>query len=186
MQVEPFDAVDPVVFPPPIGRPVRSAAEKAMQHGQEDGAFEREPMLALTGELLDDGPAPGLLPQPFEHESRPDAPHVGGNRSPVVDGVDDDRLGGEARAGSQKSFQLSALAQVLDAPERGDYLLADLRAFAAAFDDLQIGATAGGLLAEVHGRLISSQHMIAAYAAIIKHNALRRGTTFLRNPTLVS
>ena len=33
-------------------------------------------MLALLRELLDDGPAAGLLPQPFEHESRPDAPHV--------------------------------------------------------------------------------------------------------------
>jgi hypothetical protein len=88
------------VLPPPIGRPVRSTGEQAMQHGEEDGTFEREPMIALTGELLDDAPAPGLLPQPFEHESRPDAPHVGGDRSAVVDRIDDDRLGGEARAGS--------------------------------------------------------------------------------------
>lgn len=64
-------------------------------------------------------------------------------------------------AGPQEPFQLPTLAQVFDTPERGDHLLVDLRAFATAFDDLQIGTTAGGLLAEVHGRLIPSQHMIS-------------------------
>src|SRR5450830_1203896 len=186
MQVEPLDAVDPVVLSPPIGRPVRSTSEQAMQYGEEDGAFECKPMLALTGDLLDDGPASGLLPQPFEHEGGPDAPHVSGNCSAVVDCVDDDRLGGEARAGSQKPFQLSALAQILNTSERGDHLLTDLRAVAVAFDDLQIGATAGGLLSEVHGRLISSQHMIATFTTVIKLYTLRRGTTFLRNTTLDS
>ncbi len=156
MQVEPLDAVDPVVLPPSIGCPIRSAGEQAMQHGEEDGAFERKPVLALTGELLDNAPASGLLPQPLEHQSGPDAPYVGGDCSAVVDRVDDNCLGGKARTGSQKPFQLSALAQILNTPERGDHLLADLRAFAAAFDDLQIGTTARGLLAEVHGRLVSN------------------------------
>ena len=62
MQLEPRDAIDPVILPPPIGRPVGPAAEQAMQHGKKDGAFERKPMLALARELLDDGPASGLLP----------------------------------------------------------------------------------------------------------------------------
>src|SRR5665811_1515821 len=166
MQVEPLDAIDPVGLPPPIGRPVRSTGEQAMQYGEEDSAFERKPILSFTGELLDNAPASGLLPQPFEHESRPDAPYVGGDCSAVVDRVDDNCLGGETRAGSQKPLQLSTLAQLLDTPERGDHLLTDLRAVAVAFDDLQIGATAGGFLAEVHGRLISSQHMIAAWVTI--------------------
>jgi hypothetical protein len=60
-----------------------------------------------------------------------------------------------------------------------------LRAFTAAFDDLEIGATAGGLLAEVHGRLISSQHMITSNAIYINNNEPPRGTTFLRKATLV-
>src|ERR1700693_3538717 len=72
MQIETLDAIDPVILPPPISGTVRSAGEQAMQHGEEDGAFECKPVLALTRELLDDGPAPGLLPQPFERESRPD------------------------------------------------------------------------------------------------------------------
>src|SRR5450830_1224250 len=176
MQVEPLDAVDPVILSPPIGRPVRSTGEQAMQHGEEDGTFERKPMLALPGELLDDGPASGLLPQPFEHQGGPDASHVSGDCGAVVDRIDDDRLGGEARAGSKKPFQLSARAQILDTPQRGDHLLADLRAVAVAFDDLQIGATAGGFLAEVHARLVSKsahdrsmRHVIQAKSAMTWH-----------------
>jgi hypothetical protein len=95
-------------------------------------------------------------------------------------------IGGEARPGSQKPFQLPVLAQVLDAPQRGDHLLADFRAFTAAFHDLEIGTTAGGLLAKVHGRLIPCQHMISSYAIFIKRFTTKRGTTFLRKPTLAS
>src|SRR5271169_5319452 len=76
MQFEPLDTINPVILTPPISGTVRSAGEQAMQHGEEDGAFECKPVLTLTRELLDDGPAPGFLPQPFEHKGRPDAPHV--------------------------------------------------------------------------------------------------------------
>jgi hypothetical protein len=58
------------------------------------------------------------------------------------DGVDDNGLGGEARARAQQPLQLPALAQILDAAERGDDLLAHLGAFAPAFDNLEIGAAA--------------------------------------------
>src|ERR1035441_2988254 len=107
MHVEPLDAIDPVVLPPPIGRPIRSTGEQAMQHGEEDGTFERKPMLALTGELLDNGPASGLLPQPFEHEGGSDAPHVGGDCGAVVDCVDHDGLGGKAYP-DRKSTRLNS------------------------------------------------------------------------------
>ena len=58
------------------------------------------------------------------------------------DRVDDDGFGGEARARAQQPLQLSALTQILDAAERGDDLLAHRRAFAPAFDNLEIGAAA--------------------------------------------
>ena len=41
--------------------------------------------------------------------------------------------------------------RLVEPPERGDHLLANRSAFAPALDDLQIGAAAGGLLAEIHG-----------------------------------
>lgn len=46
---------------------------------------------------------------------------------------------------------MAALAQILDAPKRCDDLLAHGLAFATAFDDLEVGAAAGGFLAEIHG-----------------------------------
>src|SRR5208337_2600254 len=89
----------------------------------------------------------------------------------------------ETRARSQQALQLSALAQILDAAERGDHLLAHLRALATALDDLEIGAAARGFLAEIHGaepfsRLIRGAHMINNYTKYIKGNIQTRGTTF--------
>src|SRR5208282_2415152 len=50
--------------------------------------------------------------------------------------------------------------------ERGDDLLAHRGTFATAFNDLEIGAAAGGLLAEIHGaepweRLMRGPHIIS-------------------------
>jgi len=47
---------------------------------------------------------------------------------------------------------LAAVAQILDAAERSDHLLAHLRAVAAAFYDLEVGSAARGLFAEIHAR----------------------------------
>ena len=85
--------------------------------------------------------------------------------SPAATAFDDNGLGGEARARTQQPLQLPAFTQILDAAERGDDLLAHRRAFAPAFDDLEIGAAAGGLLAEIHGaepwgRLMRGPHII--------------------------
>ena len=81
---------------------------------------------------------------------------------------------------------LPGVAQILDAAERGDHLLAHLRAVAAAFDDLEIGAAARGLLAEIHARnrpvdSFRGAHMI--WTDILQVNYIRasRGTTLLKN-----
>ena len=173
MQVEALDALDPVILPPAVRRPIRAAGEQAVQNGEEHRALQREIMLAGAGEVFDDFPAAGLLPQSFERQRRPDAPRRTRRRLAGGDGVDDDRLGGEARARAQQPLQLPALAQILDAAERGDDLLAHCRALAPAFDDLQIGAAAGGLLAEIHGtepweRLTRGPHTIGKNTTKVK------------------
>ena len=175
MQVEALDALDPVVLPPAIGGAIRAARKQAVQHGEENRALQRKIMLARTGEALDDRAAARLLPQPFEHQGRPDPSRRARRRLAVGDGVDDDGLVGEARARPQQPLQLPALAQILEATERGDDLLAHRPALATALDDLQIGATAGGLLAEIHGveprrRLIRGPHKIGISASKVKHN----------------
>jgi hypothetical protein len=160
-----------------------------MQNGEEHRALQRKIMPARIGEVFDDLPAAGLLPQALKDERRPNAPRRTRCDTAGGDGVDDNRLGGEARARTQQALQLAALAQVLDAAEGGDDLLAHRGAFAAAFDDLKIGAAAGGLLAEIHGgepwrRLTRGPHTIAKNALSVKLNQQLRGTTFSRNSPL--
>ena len=66
-----------------------------MQNGEEDGAFEREPVLAFSGKVFDHGTATGRFPQTLEHEDGPKPPHLRYRRAPVMDGVDHHRLGGK-------------------------------------------------------------------------------------------
>ena len=146
-------------------------------------------MLARTGEILDDPPATGLLPQSFEDESGPDASRRARRYSAVGDGVDDNGFRGEACARSQQPLQLPALAQLLDAAKRRDHLLAHLRALATAFDDLEIGAAARGLLAEIHvaepsRRLIRGAHIIGACTFQVNKKRRTRGTTLSRESPL--
>ena len=146
-------------------------------------------MLARTGEILDDPPATGLLPQSFEDESGPDASRRARRYSAVGDGVDDNGFCGEACARSQQPLQLPALAQLLDATERRDHLLAHLSALAAAFDDLEIGAAARGLLAEIHvtephRRFVGGAHIIGNGVFKVNQKQRNRGTTLSRKSLL--
>ena len=122
-----------------------------MQNGEEHRTLQREIMMARAGEVLDDLPAACLLPQSFERQRRSDAPHRTRRRHAGGERLDDNGFCGEAGARAQQALQLAALAQILDAPKRCNDLLAHGLAFTAAFDDLEVGAAAGGFLAEIHG-----------------------------------
>src|ERR1700677_1760395 len=151
MQVEALDALDPVILPPALGGAIRAARKQAGQNGEENRAFQRKIMPARTGEALDDRPTARLLPQALEHQGGPDPSRRARRRLAVGDGAHDDGLVGEARARPQQPLQLPALAQIVQATERGDDLLAHRPVLATVLDNLEIGATAGGLLAEKHG-----------------------------------
>src|ERR1019366_7668844 len=89
---------------------------------------------------------------------------------------------GVARARPQQPLQLPALAQIFQATERGDDLLAHRPVLATVLDNLEIGATAGGLLSEKHGeeprrRLIRGPHKIGWSAIKVNNNLSLRGTT---------
>src|SRR5271166_2606093 len=151
MQFEAVDAIDAVVLAPAIGGAIRAAADEAVQHRQERRAFQRELVRAFARQAFDHAPASRLLPHPLEDERRTDAAGRDRRRLAAVERVEHDRLLGEPRPRAQQALQLPARLQLVDPPERGDHLLADRGALAPALDDLQIGATAGGLLAEIHG-----------------------------------
>src|SRR5271157_5449562 len=185
MQCEPVDAIDAIILAPAVGGAVRAAAEKAVQHGQERCALQREVMLARARQAFDHTLAARLLPHPLEGERRPDAPGRDRRRLAAVERIEHDRLLGEARPRAQKPLQLPALLQILDPPERRDHLLAHCRARAPALDDLQIGATARGLLAEIHGGELDADSIVVrtdSASAPEKSRTIcgKRGTTFLR------
>ena len=124
-----------------------------MQHGEEHGAFQRKAVLAFARQLRDHCPAAGLLPQPLEHQPRPDPARGNLHCSFIAGRAQHHGLGRKSRARAQQPLELAARLQFLETPERRDHLLADLIAVAAALDDLQIGASGRGLAAKVHDGL---------------------------------
>src|SRR5208283_5331703 len=151
MQFDLVDALDAIILAPAVGGAVRAAADEAVQHSQERRALQRELVPAFARQALDHAPAARLLPHPLEGERRTDPARRNDRGLAAVERVEHDGLVGEARARAQQALQLPALLQLVDPPEGGDHLLANGCALAPALDDLQIGATAGRLLAEIHG-----------------------------------
>ena len=99
-------------------------------------------MMAHAGKLFDDVPAARLLSQSLENQRQSVASRRTRRHGSPADCIDDDGLGGEAHARARQSLQLPALAQNLNASQRGDDLLAHRGAFATAFDKLKAGAAA--------------------------------------------
>jgi hypothetical protein len=59
----------------------------------------------------------------------------------------------QAGAGLQQLVELASVQPILRPPQRGDDMLPDGAAIAAALDDLQVGAFTNGFAAEEHAGL---------------------------------
>jgi hypothetical protein len=158
-----------------------------VQHGEEHGALQRKAVLAVARQRRDHRAAAGLLPQPLEHQRRPDPTHCDLDRGVIAGRAQYHRLGRKAGTRAHQPFQLAARLQFLETPERRDHLLTHLVAVAAALDDLQVGASGRGLAAEVHG---GSACWCAQRAAIRTEKAIniseKRGTTLSRKRHLTT
>jgi hypothetical protein len=165
MQIKPVDAANGIIRPPTIGSAVGAAHKQPVQHGEEHRPLQGKAVLALAGKLRDHRSAAGLLPQPLEHQCGPNPTHCDLDRSITAGRVQHHGLGGKARTRAHQPLQLAARLQLVETPKCGDHLLAHLVALAAALDDLQIGAPARGLAAEVHG---SGSAYWCAHAAAIR------------------
>ena len=153
MQIQLLDAGDGVILTPAIGGAVGAAHEQPVQHREEHRAFQRKAVLASARQLRDRRATTGLLPQPLEHQRRPDPAHSDLEGCVIAGRAQDHGLRRKARARTQQPLQLAAGLQLLETSQRRDHLLAHLVAIAAALDDLQIGAPGRGLAAEVHREL---------------------------------
>ena len=97
-------------------------------------------VLAFPRQLRNRRATAGLLPQPLEHQRRPDAADRNRRRGLIAGRAQDHRLGRKPRARTHQPLQLTARLQFLETPERCDHLLTHFIAVAAALDDLQTGA----------------------------------------------
>jgi hypothetical protein len=140
MQIELVDAGDGVILAPAVGRAIGAAHEQPVQHREEHRAFQRKAVPAFARQLRDHCATAGLLPQPLEHQRRPDAADRNFHRSVIAGRAQHHGLGRKTRARTHQPLQLAARLQLLETSERGDHLLTHLVAVAAALDDLQIGA----------------------------------------------
>ena len=95
--------------------------------------------------------AAGLLPEPLEDQGRADAPGGDGGELPLgVRGEQQDGLG-QAGARDQQGVELAGLLELIESSEGGDDPLPGSSVLPAVLDDLEVGASAGGLGAEEHG-----------------------------------
>ena len=119
-----------------------------MQHSEKHHPFEVEPVPTLLRQFPDHGLAAGLVPQPFEHQARPEPAHRYRRRR--ARRFQHQRLRRKAGPRAQQPLQLTARRQFVEPAQGGDHLLAHLVAVPSALDDLQINPPARLLLAEVH------------------------------------
>jgi hypothetical protein len=129
---------------------VGPAAHQPVQHGEKHHPFESEPVPALLRQFADHRPAAGLIPQPLEHQARPDPKHRHRQRGFLARRFQHQGLRRKARPRTDQTFQLPTRCQRVEPAQGGDHLLAHLVAHPPALDDLQTNPPARLLLTEVH------------------------------------
>ena len=120
--------------------------------------------LALCQQPLDHRPAAGLAPH--TRQRRADAPAVDQKPIAITQGGQHQGGFGQAGAGLQQLIELASVQPILRPPQRGDDMLPNGAAIAAALDDLQIRAPTNGFAAEEHAGLVcctTPMHQISAY-----------------------
>jgi hypothetical protein len=108
MQIKPRDAGDDVILAPAIRGTIGAAHEQPVQHREEHGALQRKAVLALARQRRDHRPAAGLLPQPLEHQRRPDPTHRDLDRGLIAGRAQHHGLGRKARTRAHQPFQRAA------------------------------------------------------------------------------
>src|SRR5262249_44434798 len=144
------DAVEGIVGLPLVGGAVAAGLQQAMEHGQEDGAFDGEGEAAVGEQVVQDGVATGLVPEALEDEHRAEALATQGGDVAGRAGGEQQRLLREASAGSEQGFQAAVLLEAVEAAQSGDHTLAGAAVVPVVLDDLQVAAWAGWFDAEEH------------------------------------
>ena len=154
VQVDAVEPGNPVALRPLVAGPVGAGDAQPVQHAGEDRPLHRELEPALCQQPLDHRPAAGLAPQTLEDQRRADAPAVDQKPIAITQGGQHQGGFGQAGAGLQQLIELASVQPILSPPRRGDDMLPNGAAIAAALDDLQIRAPTNGFAAEEHAGLV--------------------------------
>jgi len=138
MQLQALHPVERVAFAPDLGRAVAAGVEEPVEDRQEHGALDRELEAAVGEQPVEDSRKARLEPEPLEDERRPGAEGLGGSEPPLADRIEHGHLVGEACTGAQQCIELARLLEDVDAAERRDHLLANLRTHTCIAHHLEV------------------------------------------------
>src|SRR4051812_19696207 len=128
-----------------------------VQHGGEDGALDRKLEPALSKQLLDHGPAAGLLPQPPEQQRGADARAGKPRRIAGLKLREHHGPLGVAGDGAGQALEGAGGREGLLATEVLDDALFGAAVLAHGLDEIQVGVAVDALLADEYA--ISSRKM---------------------------
>jgi hypothetical protein len=138
---------------PVIRRPIAARLHQAMQHSQKDGTLHGELETPGPQQILEDGLAARLLPEPFKDQHRAQTPGRGRRQVTSGPGRQDQEMLGKAAPGGQQTVDMAGLFQVVEATEGGEDALSWPAVNPVVFDDLEIDAWPGFFSAKEHGGL---------------------------------
>ena len=96
------------------------------------------------------------MPQTGEDEAGTDALGANGLKQTALVIAENREVLAEARGRGDERIEVAAAAQLIEAAERGNDLLANAGALAMALDDLEVGVTTDHLLADEHVTALDS------------------------------
>lgn len=122
-----------------------------MQHGEEDGALDREFEAASGEQFMQNRAAAGVTPQALEQQRRTDALAGGTWRLGLVEQGEDHRALCEARGGSRQAVEVSVAFDLLLTTEITNDALFGLAILTDGLDQVDVGVRTDALFADEHG-----------------------------------
>src|SRR3954452_3421731 len=154
VKIEVVGAGDVVIGHPLLTGAVGTGDHQAMQDSGEYRPLNGEAEAASGEQRLEHGAAAKLVPEASKGHRYTDAAQAELRGALViVERGEQQHLFAEAGAGGQQRGKAAVGGEFVGAADSGDDVLLDARAVAAAFDDLEVAARAGGLETEEHSPL---------------------------------
>jgi hypothetical protein len=138
MQLDALGSLDLEILFPPICGAVASGIQEAVEHGEEDGPFQRESASAFRRLSLDDLIDAQLVPQSLKDKGGTDGQRAVGLDGALAVSVNKLKFGGELRHGLGEVVDFARRSEGIDLTQSGEHALTDFFAFTLTLDDLKV------------------------------------------------